>query len=101
MLAGAGGWSRDLDDARKGFVRHVATAPAFLRRGIAGRLISHRRDQAEASGAREMKCWSTRGTIGFYMSLGFVAEGGPDVMLRGRTTLSSIRTRRSLQVVVR
>lgn len=90
-LAGAGGWSVDTTRADKAHIRHVATDPAHLRKGIAQALIMHCLTTAKAAGITEMECWSTRYAEGFYAALGFSAIGPIDAMLGGTVAFPSIR----------
>ncbi|MEQ9695657.1 GNAT family N-acetyltransferase [Shimia sp. SDUM112013] len=80
-VVGAGGWT-DISPARgvgrdgEGHIRHVATHPGFLRRGIARALISQSLDAARAFGLVRMHCMSTLTARPFYQEMGFapVAE---------------------------
>ncbi|MDA5557059.1 GNAT family N-acetyltransferase [Shimia sp. MMG029] len=75
-VVGAGGWT-DLSPARGvsgtnlGHVRHVATRPDWLRRGVARALIDVTLASAEAHGMRHMSCLSTYTARAFYASMGF------------------------------
>lgn len=75
--AGGGG-----DAPGTGHVRHVATDPGHLRRGLARAVMEAALAQADARGARRMECLSTRTAVPFYAALGFRAVGKRDVTLR-------------------
>jgi N-acetylglutamate synthase-like GNAT family acetyltransferase len=78
FLAGCGGWTlerpdkvSDPVDAALAHIRHVATHPGWVRRGI-GRLLFDRivRD-ARAAGVKRFQCYSTTVAEPFYRALGF------------------------------
>ncbi|MGR3540600.1 MAG: GNAT family N-acetyltransferase [Hasllibacter sp.] len=72
----AGGWSRASPvpgggARRLAHVRHVATDPAHLRRGLARAILTRCMDEARRAGMRGMACLSTRTAVPFYAALGF------------------------------
>ena len=85
-IIGAGGWT-DLSPTRgvygidEGHVRHVATHPEWLRRGVARALIAAALDSARAHGMRRMHCMSTRTARAFYAAMGFQERGEIELML--------------------
>ncbi|CUH52247.1 GNAT family N-acetyltransferase [Shimia marina] len=75
-IVGAGGWtdlspSRGVSGTDLGHMRHVATRPDWLRRGVARALIDVALASAEAHGMRQMSCMSTYTARPFYEAMGF------------------------------
>jgi GNAT superfamily N-acetyltransferase len=74
--AGCGGWTFEKPGAGKredgvAHIRHFATHPAHLRKGIARALLDRCLAEAAAAGARIMKSQSTLPAETFYASAGF------------------------------
>lgn len=75
-VLGAGGWT-DVSPARgvagdgEGHIRHVATHPDHLRKGVAQQLIATALSSARAFGVRRMNCMSTLTARTFYEAMGF------------------------------
>jgi GNAT superfamily N-acetyltransferase len=78
-LLAAGGWSAG--SAETGHVRHVATDPDAVRRGVGRALMTHVMRDARAAGMLWMDCLSTRTAVPFYAALGFRAAFPTDVQL--------------------
>ncbi len=76
-ILAAGGWSGR--GAGLGEVRHVATDPGAIRRGIGRALMEAVLQDARAAGVARMDCLATRTAVPFYKALGF-SEAGPRVM---------------------
>ncbi len=88
-VLGAGGWSgRGQGWAQ---VRHVATDPGYLRRGIGRALMARVLDEAQAAGVTAMDCLSTRTAVPFYASLGFAMMGGVEIALRPGISFPAVR----------
>ncbi|MEO3384806.1 GNAT family N-acetyltransferase [Mesorhizobium sp. CAU 1741] len=74
--AGCGGWTRqkpgsgDIIDG-VAHIRHFATHPAHLRKGVARALLDHCLNEAAAAGIMLMKSQSTLPAEPFYASAGF------------------------------
>jgi GNAT superfamily N-acetyltransferase len=93
-LVGAGGWSASAPAPSDGsggagglrqglaHVRHVATDPDALRRGIGRALMARVMAEAGAAGFAAMECLSTRTAVPFYAALGFRQIGAVEVGLR-------------------
>jgi GNAT superfamily N-acetyltransferase len=90
--AGCGGWSVEkpgCGEIRKGIahIRHFATHPDHVRKGVARSLLLRCLAEASAAGIRTMRCQSTLPAEGFYRSAGFrrlgviEVEMGPDLVL--------------------
>ncbi len=100
-VVGAGGWT-DLSPARgiygpgQGHVRHVATDPAWLRRGVAGALIAHTLASAQNSGMSRMHCMSTLTARPFYAAMGFRAVGEIELTLAPGVYFPAIQMVRDL-----
>jgi GNAT superfamily N-acetyltransferase len=72
----AGGWTRGapgrvsaIEDT--GHVRHVATDPDVVRRGVGRALMTRVMQDARGAGMQWLNCLSTRTAVPFYASLGF------------------------------
>jgi GNAT superfamily N-acetyltransferase len=88
-VLGAGGWSgRGQGWAQ---VRHVATDPGHVRRGIGRALMARVLDEARATGVTAMDCLSTRTAVPFYASLGFQVLGRVEIALRPGISFPAIR----------
>ncbi len=79
-VIGAGGWSGAAPGVAE--VRHVATDPAHLRRGVARAILLHVLGEVAAAGAVRLDCLATRTGVPFYLALGFT-ELGPVEMTLG------------------
>nr|WP_282189329.1 GNAT family N-acetyltransferase [Azospirillum endophyticum] len=82
MPVGCGGWSIDwpgepMRPPQPGLahVRHFATHPGWLRRGVGRALLDRCFADAAAAGARRMLCYASLVAEEFYASAGFVATG--------------------------
>ncbi|MGP6088036.1 GNAT family N-acetyltransferase [Antarctobacter jejuensis] len=101
QVLGAGGWSRQAPgDGRAqpglGHVRHVATDPEAVRRGVGRMLLDHIMAEARAEGLAALHCISTRTAEPFYAAMGFEAEGATEVTLRGGIAFPAVAMRRVL-----
>lgn len=90
-LLGAGGWTIDRSDLKKGHIRHVVTDLSALKQGIARRVIERSLCEARMAGLVRMECWSTRNAEGFYKRMGFERVEQFDVLLDGHVPFPSIR----------
>lgn len=75
-LAACGGWTEatpgtGLVTPGIGHVRHFATHPAALRRGLAGAILAACVDQARARGIAALDCFSSLPAEAFYAARGF------------------------------
>src|SRR5262245_349084 len=101
-LAGCGGWTLerpgapgDPIDPALGHIRHFGTHPAWVRRGIARRLLDHCIAEARGAGVRRLECYSTLGGEAFYRSLGFAPIETFAVAMGEGVLVPSIRMIRS------
>ncbi|MFW5654965.1 MAG: GNAT family N-acetyltransferase [Roseicyclus sp.] len=91
----AGGWSlsapqggigpRDL-----GHVRHVATHPGALRRGLAGAILERCFREARAEGITWLMAQATRTAVPFYRAMGFEDRAEIEVTLRPGITFPAV-----------
>ncbi len=87
LALAAGGWTQAAPQGRAGpshvgHIRHVATHPKALRKGLARALIDISLKAARKSGVSLMMCQSTRTAVPFYSALGFEARGEITIALR-------------------
>lgn len=103
-LVGAGGWSMGAPPADGpgprspliAHVRHVATDPDALRRGVARAILGRSMADARAAGAQVMACLSTRMAVPFYAALGFRGAEEVTVPLAPGIGFPAVRMRRDL-----
>ncbi|MFO0991847.1 MAG: GNAT family N-acetyltransferase [Hyphomicrobiales bacterium] len=100
-IVGCGGWSKEQPggtDLHKseGHIRHFATHPDWLRRGIARAIIEHSIDQARAAGIHRLECYSSLVAIRFYEAVGFAVVGPWTVELGPGVTLPGCLMRREI-----
>jgi len=95
QLVGCGGWSKERPGSGEikegeGHVRHFATHPEWIRRGIGSALLSRCFRDAEAQGIGSLTCYSSLVAVAFYRASGFADIGpmtldlAPDVSIPGR-----------------
>ena len=96
QILGAGGWTPDRKDPRRGHIRHVVTDDRHLRRGIGSALMRRSFADAKAAGVNELECWSTFTGERFYQSVGFETLGPLDVTLDTGIIFPSLRMTRPL-----
>ena len=100
-IVGAGGWtdvspSRGVSGTDLGHVRHVATRPDWLRRGVARALIDVTLASAEAHGMRQMSCLSTYTARDFYASMGFQEAAEVELTLAPGVHFPAVQMTRKL-----
>jgi N-acetylglutamate synthase-like GNAT family acetyltransferase len=74
--AGCGGWSAHPPgafdpDPRRAHIRHFATHPAWLRRGVGGILYARCEADAREAGFTTFESWASFNGEAFYAALGF------------------------------
>lgn len=100
--AACGGWSRVMPGAKKRYItgtahiRHVATHPDFLRKGLARRILDHSFDAAKKRKAVKMSCFSSLSAVAFYKSVGFHEIGKKSVQFTGDLAFDMMVMERSL-----
>lgn len=77
-VAGAcGGWTitvpggKGIEDKELAHIRHVATHPDHLRKGLARYIMKHCFAEAKAAGVLRLSCFSSLAAVPFYESVGF------------------------------
>lgn len=99
--AGCGGWSPDPpgrrdEDPRRAHIRHFATHPAWVRRGV-GRLLYERcAADARAAGFTSFEAWASLNGESFYASLGFRSLGRFETNMPGGVRFPAIRMVRAI-----
>lgn len=76
LAVGCGGWSRELPGRSEttpelAHIRHFATHPEWLGRGIGRALYRRCEEDARSSGVRRFECQASLNAQGFYAALGF------------------------------
>lgn len=87
MALAAGGWTGAAPQggvgmADIGHIRHVATHPAHLRKGLAQAILTRVLSDALAAGVDRMMCQSTQTAVPFYRAMGFRLRGDITILLR-------------------
>ncbi len=85
-IAGCGGWSagapgRETSEQSVGHIRHFATDPEFMGKGVGGAILDHCVKEASVSGLAKLKCFSSLPAEGFYARHGFEKLDQVNVML--------------------
>lgn len=105
-VLGAAGWSeaapvadgtKASQQAAVGHVRHVATDPGAVRRGIGAAIMGQVLRDARAKGVRRLECLSTRTAVAFYAAQGFTVVVpevevplGPDILFPSVSMLRQV-----------
>lgn len=96
-VIGCGGWTREPPgapcqpvDPTVGHIRHFATHPDALRRGVGTALLSRCIDEARVAGVRRLECLSSLVAERFYGSAGFRPVGKRSVILAPGVQFDSI-----------
>lgn len=97
-ILAAGGWSVKpwIIGGRPDFghIRHVATDPRHVRKGIGRRLMTHAIARAEAEGIVQLECLSTLTAVPFYRALGFQEIGPFNACFTPGIDFPAVRMRR-------
>jgi GNAT superfamily N-acetyltransferase len=100
QIVGCGGWSLDYPGTEElagiGHVRHFATHPDWLRRGIGRALLSKTMSQATDRGIRALECQSSLVAVEFYRSQGFSIINQSTLHLTSGVVVPSVHMRRSI-----
>jgi GNAT superfamily N-acetyltransferase len=99
--AGCGGWSAHRPggpepDPRRAHIRHFATHPAWIRRGVGRRLYERCEADARAVGFTRFECWSSLNGESFYTALGFRRVERIDTPLSSGIHFPAIRMERAI-----
>ncbi|PWK61159.1 GNAT family N-acetyltransferase [Roseicyclus mahoneyensis] len=97
----AGGWTRSAPQGGVGLpeighVRHVATHPSHLRKGLAQAIVTRVLADALAAGVERMICQSTQTAVPFYKAMGFRVRGEILIALRPGITFPAVEMERAL-----
>ena len=95
-IVGAGGWTRSVKGKGTADIRHFATHPNFLRRGIARRVMMGVFCEARVAGIRQLDCLATRTAVPFYRALGFDEGREVSIGLRPGIDFPVVRMGRTL-----
>ncbi len=100
----AGGWSLGSPSGAGlatdiGHVRHVATDPAAVRKGIGRALMTRVMQDAHGAGMAWLDCLSTRTAVPFYTALGFRPLHNSDVTLAPGVVFPAVRMMADLRKV--
>jgi GNAT superfamily N-acetyltransferase len=100
-VVGCGGWTAAWPGSAEivegeAHIRHFATHPAWVGRGVGTSLLARSLGEARLSGIRRLHCHSTFGAERFYRASGFETVGPIDVPLGSGVTLAGILMRREL-----
>jgi GNAT superfamily N-acetyltransferase len=98
QIVGCGGWSLDYpgteEVAGTGHVRHFATHPDWLRRGVGRALLSETVSQAADRGITTLECQSSLVAVEFYRSQGFSVVSESTLHLTPGIVIPSVHMRR-------
>lgn len=96
-IVGCGGWTREPPgppcqpvDPKVGHIRHFATHPGYLRRGVGSALLGRCIEEAGVAGVRRLECLSSLVAERFYASAGFSPVGRRSVILAPGVQFDSI-----------
>lgn len=96
-VIGCGGWTREPPgppcqpvDPTVGHIRHFATHPDALRRGVGSALLGRCIAEAKVAGVRRLECLSSLVAERFYASAGFHPVGKRSVILAPGVQFDSI-----------
>ncbi len=99
---GCGGWTpakyapAGEGTAGLGAIRHFATHPDHVRRGVGRALYAESERTARAAGMKRFLCNAAKGAETFYEALGFVRNGAFDVPLAEGVVMPSVRMFKTL-----
>lgn len=76
VIVGCGGWTRERPDTTElvpglGHIRHFATHPSWIGRGVGRSIYAMCEEQARSAGLWRLECYSSLNAEGFYAALGF------------------------------
>ncbi|MEM9319263.1 MAG: GNAT family N-acetyltransferase [Pseudomonadota bacterium] len=97
----AGGWSHSAPQGGVGprdlgHIRHFATHPSALRRGLAAEIMAQTLAQAMEAGITRMLCQATRTAVPFYSKMGFECHAEIDIALRPGIIFPAVEMARAL-----
>jgi GNAT superfamily N-acetyltransferase len=96
-VVGCGGWTREPPgppcqpiDPKVGHIRHFATHPGYLRRGVGTALLDRCIEEARVAGVRRLECLSSLVAERFYASVGFRPVSSRAVILAPGVQFDSV-----------
>jgi GNAT superfamily N-acetyltransferase len=100
-IAGCGGWSTQTPGNRAeasgtGHIRHFATDPGFMRRGVGGAILDRCINDARAAGIVTMRCFSSLPAEAFYARHGFKRIDTVNVMLGDSASFGAVLMEKKL-----
>ncbi|MEC9343218.1 MAG: GNAT family N-acetyltransferase [Pseudomonadota bacterium] len=100
-LAGCGGWTPERPGTGEtepglGHIRHFATGPQWVGRGVGRALYQRCEEAARAAGIRRLECYASLNAEGFYQALGFKTIRRIEVPMGPDAVLPSILMRRDI-----
>ena len=101
-VVGCGGWTPERPGTTEiaaglGHIRHFATHPEWIGRGIGRLIYRHCEERAREAGVKRLECYSTLNAEPFYAAMGFQRVSVNEVMLAGGIPFPSVIMRRSLE----
>lgn len=104
LLVGCGGWSLEQPgtgtlEAGVGHLRHFATHPAWVGRGVGRAIYRSCEVAALSAGVLALECYSSLNAVPFYAALGFGRVRDVAVELRPGVVLPSVVMRREFRAV--
>jgi N-acetylglutamate synthase-like GNAT family acetyltransferase len=101
FAVGCGGWSRERPGSSEvalelAHIRHFATRPEWLGRGIGRQLYRRCEEDARSSGVRRFECQASLNAEGFYAALGFRSVGRIEVRIGPGPMLPSVLMERTI-----
>lgn len=101
VIAGCGGWSTNApgnspESDLTGHIRHFATRPEVMGKGIGGSILERCVSEAAASGMKKLKCFSSLAAEGFYARHGFQRLDTVNVMLGSGAYFPAVLMERDL-----
>ena len=99
-VAGCGGWSagapgRERSDGA-GHIRHFATHPDFMGKGVGGTVLEHCVADAKVNGMARLQCFSSLPAESFYARHGFEKLNEVNVMLGESVSFPAVLMQRGL-----
>jgi GNAT superfamily N-acetyltransferase len=99
--ADCGGWSAhppgaSEPDPRRAHIRHFATHPAWLRRGVGRRLYDRCEADARTAGFTALEAWASLNGEPFYAALGFRPLGRIETPMPGGILFPAVRMKRAI-----
>ncbi len=101
LIVGCGGWTRERPGDGQvvpelAHIRHFATHPEWVGRGIGRRLYARCEEEARSIGVRRFECYSSLNAEGFYAAIGFRSIRRIEVPMGADLTFPSVLMKRSI-----